>query len=1324
MNLLKQKKSLVLFTLLLILISNNFYSQTTKGKDFWFGYMYNLVEDAPLEVYVSSERLATGTLTIPGTGFSQTFNILANTTTGIVIPAGIMAGDNSDIIEGKAIHIVTCDTVSVYAINKGAASDDAAVIYPTPILGNEYMVLTKQGNPGDWGKEFLVVATANGTQIQITPTSATDGGRPAGVPYTVVLNQGDMYQVTANGDLTGTIVRSLPSGTISCSNFAVFSGSKCINIGGCVACDHLYEQIMPTKAWGKNFILGKYEQKDGLVYRVLSKTNGTSFTIDGGAPIVRNAGQFYEYSSSGAVGPSYITSNNPVMIMQYMEGANCDGSGLGDPDQVLIYPIEQTMNVATFFTIPSPIVTNFYANIAAKTSAVPNVKLNGVNISAFFIPVPSNPIYSYAKGIPLAQNTNYQLVSDTGICAFVYGIGPFESYSYPVGSSLKDLTSDFAIIEPAQLCPGETWGFQAVIDPLATNYLWNFGDGATSTGTTTTHSYLAEGTYSVTMTKVLPGSCNVDVIKYAFVKKPAVKIRGIDTVCAGTPVNLWTNIRNDSILLKIPTACNDTIKRYVKTHMDSVIWSNGSNDSLITVNPNVTTTYYLYGYAIGSPCVAKDSFIVHVIKPTATFTANAVCQSTATAFTDLSTSSFGAVTSWSWDFTNNGTIDNVTQNPTFTYPSSGTFTASLIVTDRKGCKDTVTNLVNIWGHTIPNFTSSKTCNGAITSFTNTTDITTNANVGGTPTYNWDFGDATAASALTNPTHTYILPANINTVYNATLTATSSHGCIDNITYPVNVYAVPTASFTSDSVCLGSQSHMLDASNGNGNPLSGYAWDFTSDGTIDAVGVPNPNYTFPLAGSNFVTYTASTNPAPGLVCSNVTTSISVWVNPLPTPSFVFVNNCINNQPNSFDANSSVISIGTNTAYAWAYGDASSGIGATSTHTYATSGVYNVTLTVTSNKGCTAKITHSVEVYEKPMLTILNSNACDLKAMTFTASTLPGSGTINTWNWDFNNSIFTFEKFGQTTNYIFPAAGNQTVNVVAITDHGCTETFTKVVYVDYVPVPLFTVNTPSGCATHCVTFTDNTAPITAPGVNANWTWVFGDGTSSSVSTGTTQTHCYGNSTSDQIKQYEVKLVVTTNKGCTDSLIKPNYITVFPKPIASFTVTPNPGNIVTPLEYFTNQSIDYTKFWWYFGDSPTPDSVNTNPNHVYNSETAETYPVQLIVANQYGCKDTALVAVELSPDFTFYIPNAFTPDNADNLNDLFTGSGIGIAKYEMWIYDRWGTKIYYTDDIRKGWNGKVQGKSNEVQQDVYVWKVKLVDVLGKKHDYVGHVTIIKGE
>ena len=710
------------------------------------------------------------------------------------------------------------------------------------------------------------------------------------------------------------------------------------------------------------------------------------------------------------------------------------------------------------------------------------------------------------------------------------------------------------------------------------------------------------------------------------------------------------------------------------------------------------------------------------LAPVASFSANSVCQSTATAFTNLSTTPTGSITSWGWDFTNNGSIDNVTQNPSFAFPTSGTFTTSLIVTNSDLCSNTSTLVINVWGHTIPNFSPNNVCFGSATTFTNSTNIITNLNVGLAPTYNWHFADGSTTVTAINPLHTYTLGGNVNAVYNVTLTSTSSHGCIDSVVKIVNVYATPTASFTSDSVCFGSQSHLIEASNGNGNPLSGYLWDFSSNGTTDITGTPSPNYTFPLAGSNLVTYTVQSNPTLGLTCSNINSTLTVWVNPIPVANFIFVNKCVNAQPNTFDGSSSTVSIGTNTLYSWNYGDIGTGVAAISSHTYVNAGVYNVTLTITSNKGCQANIVKSVEVYQKPLMNISNSNACDLKVMSFTATTLPASGTVINWFWDFNNSISTIEGVGQTSSFIFPSAGNQTVSLVSETNHGCRDTINKLVYVDYAPVPKFTVDKPNGCPVHCVLFTDITLPITGPGVNTDWKWYFGDGTEINAASGQSQAHCFTNSTSNQVNTFDVKLVVTTNKGCKDSIQNLAMITVYPKPVANYTVNPNPGSITTPLEIFTNQSLDYTKFWWSFGDGPEIDSVHVNPNHFYNSETADNYNSILIVANQYGCKDTALVTVELKPAFTFYIPNAFTPGNEDNLNELFTGMGIGIAKYEMWIYDRWGANIYHTNDINKGWNGNFEGKSKEAQQDVYVWKVKLVDVLGKKHDYIGHVTLLR--
>jgi len=113
---------------------------------------------------------------------------------------------------------------------------------------------------------------------------------------------------------------------------------------------------------------------------------------------------------------------------------------------------------------------------------------------------------------------------------------------------------------------------------------------------------------------------------------------------------------------------------------------------------------------------------------------------------------------------------------------------------------------------------------------------------------------------------------------------------------------------------------------------------------------------------------------------------------------------------------------------------------------------------------------------------------------------------------------------------------------------------------------------------------------------------------------------------------------------------------------------------------------------------------------------------VTNQFGCSDDTSETVIVDPEFTFFIPNAFTP-NGDGKNDFFFGTGIGITSYQIWIFDRWGNLIFTADDINHGWDGTVQGKSGQIcQEDVYVWKVALTDVFDKKHKYIGHVSLIK--
>ncbi len=110
--------------------------------------------------------------------------------------------------------------------------------------------------------------------------------------------------------------------------------------------------------------------------------------------------------------------------------------------------------------------------------------------------------------------------------------------------------------------------------------------------------------------------------------------------------------------------------------------------------------------------------------------------------------------------------------------------------------------------------------------------------------------------------------------------------------------------------------------------------------------------------------------------------------------------------------------------------------------------------------------------------------------------------------------------------------------------------------------------------------------------------------------------------------------------------------------------------------------------------------------------------------GCSDSTCVDITAPPsDFNFYAPNAFTP-NENGHNDVFLPKGTGWdnSTFEMWIYDRWGNTVFYTKDAFRGWDGSMNTVGDIVQLDVYVWKVKLLEIAGQQHSFIGSVTILQ--
>ncbi|HIO72446.1 MAG TPA: hypothetical protein EYN38_05000 [Flavobacteriales bacterium] len=462
------KLSCVLICFLALGLSHRVAAQNyvvqTKGKEFWIGFLQNdflVVPTDTLKVFISSDINTQGVLSIPNQGFTQNFTVTANMTTTVIVN-NIMAEPTallSEVIGDQGILIETDDTVSVFAINYQAYSIDATKVLPIQSLGTDYIIASynygyPNPNPG-YSSEFIVVATADGTQISITPSDTTLNGQSAGVPFTVNMDRGDTYFVkalSALDDFTGTTIKATANSG-ACRPFAVFSGAVSTVIPDtCGAGDHIYEQNHTVSVWGTEYYLVPFASS--YTYRVMASENGTAFSINGGPNQTLNAGEYFEQNfETSAI---CIVANQAVAVIQYMEGRNCVGSG--DPSMLITNSEEQKIDNVTFATVNSNVIANHYLNIIMKTVHVGQLTLDGITINpSLFSPFPSCPLHSYAQ-ISITTG-NHTLDADSGFTAYVYGARAYESYAYSVGSfspeRLPDVDTVYCTLDSVTLAPPE-----------------------------------------------------------------------------------------------------------------------------------------------------------------------------------------------------------------------------------------------------------------------------------------------------------------------------------------------------------------------------------------------------------------------------------------------------------------------------------------------------------------------------------------------------------------------------------------------------------------------------------------------------------------------------------------------------------------------------------------------------------------------------------------------------------------------------------------------------------------------------------------------------
>ncbi len=74
------------------------------------------------------------------------------------------------------------------------------------------------------------------------------------------------------------------------------------------------------------------------------------------------------------------------------------------------------------------------------------------------------------------------------------------------------------------------------------------------------------------------------------------------------------------------------------------------------------------------------------------------------------------------------------------------------------------------------------------------------------------------------------------------------------------------------------------------------------------------------------------------------------------------------------------------------------------------------------------------------------------------------------------------------------------------------------------------------------------------------------------------------------------------------------------------------------------------------------------------------------------------------------------------MFTGDGINVKEFTMYIYDRWGEIIFQSNELEKPWDGRANNSDKIAQEGVYVYLVKVTDIFDERHQYIGSVTLLK--
>lgn len=581
--------------------------------------------------------------------------------------------------------------------------------------------------------------------------------------------------------------------------------------------------------------------------------------------------------------------------------------------------------------------------------------------------------------------------------------------------------------------------------PGTLDYLWDFGDGNSSTQQNPTYVFNKKGNYTVSLKVHSSEGCTVTATQY-------------------NPINV-ANYGTDFTVP--PLICSGSYVTFNAQNIstpDNSVWEldgtpyygyyNAFSTSFNTLGDHTITLKNTFGTC---PSTATKKVSVKDIPHPTPFSIDVTGKCGTPVAVNFKDATPGAV-KWAWNFgyyynTGQPVGSANTQTPTWTYTQDGSYTVSLQITNADGCTNSTSQYFTITRPSVGIYTDNPPVLSQCSSIITYT-FHTNSSEPLTATQ-WNFGDG-GTSTSPNPTHAFKNTGS----YNVTVSYTTQNGCkgtasltVYNQTPPNQVAVYTTPGFPA--TC--NQPVLVNFTTWSSEPLATTNWVFgdlnSSDNTST---LPTPSHKYTAVGKyvaqlNYVTQSGCKGSASSnvIIIDPKITTLDFSINPNPV--------CGNN-PASFSATPNNFDI---TTYNWQFGDGGVAFGPQSTsHSYGAEGTYKVTMYAQNMGGCDTTITKTITV-KPPFPQIYNqTNTCDGTRGDVTLTQTSVHATTVTWNFGDGTTV-TVPGTQADITHTYKKTGAYTVTLTA-TNGQCSLVTSTSVNVLLKQSPQLTGNATSACS----------------------------------------------------------------------------------------------------------------------------------------------------------------------------------------------------------------------------------------------------------------------